>query len=69
MNREYTQQPSLCREVPESKPGEVLMEKQELVNSIDMKFRYIPPGTFWMGSPQRRERFISSVLRGNCYLS
>jgi formylglycine-generating enzyme required for sulfatase activity len=32
--------------------GEVLMEKQELVNSIEMKFRYIPPGNFWMGSPE-----------------
>jgi formylglycine-generating enzyme required for sulfatase activity len=32
--------------------GEVLMEKQELVNSIEMKFRYIPPSTFWMGSPE-----------------
>jgi formylglycine-generating enzyme required for sulfatase activity len=28
------------------------MEKQELVNSLEMKFRYIPPGTFWMGSPE-----------------
>jgi formylglycine-generating enzyme required for sulfatase activity len=32
--------------------GDVLMEKQELVNSIEMKFRYIPPSTFWMGSPE-----------------
>jgi formylglycine-generating enzyme required for sulfatase activity len=36
------------------------MEKQELVNSIEMKFRYIPPGTFWMGSPEDEPSRLSN---------
>lgn len=28
------------------------MNEKSLKNSIEMKFRYIPPGTFWMGSPE-----------------
>ncbi|MBL8869184.1 MAG: hypothetical protein JNK90_05285 [Planctomycetaceae bacterium] len=39
------------------------MNEKSLTNSIEMKFRYIPPGTFWMGSPEDEPgRFSWEVL-------
>jgi formylglycine-generating enzyme required for sulfatase activity/predicted Ser/Thr protein kinase len=43
--------PSLPRDQDLRASGQVVPPRKEFTNSIGMRLAYIPPGTFWMGSP------------------